>query len=115
MMTEPVKPVDIFAEMDSPAMIYAYVHRIHGLDGLQAVLNATVEDQWTKASLTQAADELTQLALDMPALAEAAEAVAAAAANAPEPENPFPEHSANWRNWNRFHHDDFTGFLGGKS
>ena len=115
MITEAEAPADPFEQFDSPAMIYAYIHRIHGIDGLQTLLNATVEDQWTKASLEQAADELAQLALDMPALTEAAEAVAAAAANAPEPENPFPENTAHWRNWNRRTYGDFTGFLGGKS
>jgi hypothetical protein len=101
---------DVFAGMDSAAMIYAYIHRIHGMDGLVAVLNASVNDQWTKASLTRAADELAEM--DMPIIAEA---IAEAASNAPEPTNPFPENTAHWRNWNRCTYGDFTGFLGGKS
>ena len=109
LMTEET-PADIFSEMDSAAMIYAYVHRVLGMDGLLAVLNASVEDQWTKASLERAADELAEM--DMPIIAEA---IAEAAANAAEPTNPFPENTAHWRNWNRCTYGDFTGFLGSKS
>jgi hypothetical protein len=77
-----------------------------GRDGLLWLLN----DGWNKASLINAADELAEM--EMPLVAEA---VAEAAANADEPENPFPENTANWRNWNRRFMGDFTDFLNGKS
>jgi hypothetical protein len=35
--------------------------------------------------------------------------VAEVAANTPPKQNPHPEGTANWRDWNRRHHQDFTG------
>jgi hypothetical protein len=100
----------IFAELETTAMLFAYIHKIEGRDGLLWLLNESEAKGWPWASLMNAADELTQM--DMPAVAEV---IAEAASSAAEPTNPFPENTANWRNWNRRFMGDFTGFLGGKS
>jgi hypothetical protein len=96
--------------METTGMLFSYIHKIEGRDGLLWLLNESPASGWPKASLLKAADELT--AMDLPLVAET---VLEAAANAAEPVNPFPENSAHWRNWNRCNYGDFTGFLGGKS
>jgi hypothetical protein len=54
---------DIFAQMETTAMLLAYIHRIEGRDGLVRLL-----DGWPKASLINAADELAEM--EMPLVAE---------------------------------------------
>jgi hypothetical protein len=101
MMTE-IDPdtAKIFAQMETAGMLLSYIHRIEGRDGLVRLL-----DGWPKATLMKAAVELA--AMEMPDIAEA---VLEAADNASEPENPFPEQTANWRDWQRRHYGDYSGF-----
>jgi hypothetical protein len=108
MTEEEATAASVFAQMDDLAMIFAYLYRIHGLEGFLALLDAS--GPWTKATLVRAADELMKL--DMPALAEA---ISEAAAKAGEPINPFPKNTPGWRDWNRREHGGYSGFLGGKS
>jgi hypothetical protein len=96
----------IFAELETTAMLFAYIFKIEGRDGLLRLLTDSAASGWSKASLLQAADELMQM--EMPAVAEV---IAEAADCAPEPANPFPKNTGNWRDWNRRNTGDFEGFL----
>ncbi len=106
-MTEADNTADIFSEMDTAAMLFAYFHRTDGMAGLQRFLAAAVENagEGTKPCLIKAADELMEM--EMPATARA---VLETAATLAEPENPFPENTPNWRDWNRRQTGSFEGF-----
>src|ERR1700687_3949787 len=108
-MTE--TPADPFDEFATPAEVLAFVYAQLGDEALCQVLEQViggVNDMRgvDKESLERAAEEWAEPGLGIPAAI-----VAEAAATAPESVCPFPEDSANAKDFNRRHHQDFTGFL----
>ena len=98
--------IDIFEEFETCAMIYAYFHKLYGMEGLLMILIAISEEDWSKKHFMKAASELAEMEMTV-----VAEALAEAAANAPEPVNPFPKNTGDWRDWNRRKAGSFEGFL----
>jgi hypothetical protein len=101
MTTEEENPFDTFDEV---AAIYAFCHATFGEAGLRELLAMVDTD---KEGLLRDAAELAEMGL-----LKASDIVAEQAATAPETslENPHPPETADWRDWNRRHHQDFTGF-----
>jgi hypothetical protein len=81
----------------------AYVYSEDGAEGLRALLALLATDQ---ESLLRDVQELTEVGLP-----DVADIVMEAAASAPPKQNPHPEGTADWRDWNRRHKQDFTGYL----
>jgi hypothetical protein len=88
---------------DSSAGVMAYIYSKEGAEALRALLALMAAE---REMLERDAKELIEVGL--PAVADI---VLEAAANTPPKQNPHPEETADWRDWNRRHHQDFTGFL----
>ena len=99
-MTEPQE--DDFDGFDSSAGIMAFVYSEDGAEGLQTLLALSASDQ---ESLLRDVQELSEVGLP-----DVAAIVAEAADDAPTQSNPHPDGTANARDWNRRHKQDFTGF-----
>ena len=69
---------DGWEQLETFAMILAYVHKQHGLDGMLKVLGLDTKDTFTREDLQQAANELKARGL-----IKAATALTEAAANKP--------------------------------
>jgi hypothetical protein len=96
--------LDPFTEFSDCTAIYAFFHSTFGDDGLRELLSLVVGlDQ---ESLLRDAAALAEMGL-----LNTAEIVAEHAASIAPETNPFPENTGDWRNWNRRHKQDFTGFL----
>jgi hypothetical protein len=96
-MTTEADPFDVFQTTDE---VMAWVYRETGAEGLREYLQMMVlEPQATPSILLKAAAEL-----EAAGLMKAAAMVTEAVATIPEPECPFPEGSANGRDWLRRHH-----------
>jgi hypothetical protein len=93
---------DPFNDMDDSAAVMAYIHQKHGNAALAELLAV---DDYSQESLIGDAELLTAMGLE-----ECAAIVAEAAANAPPKCNPFPENTADWRDWNRRDKGSFEGF-----
>jgi len=94
---------DPFNDMDDAAAVMAYIHQKHGKAALAELLAMGDHSQ---ESLIGDGELLTAMGLE-----ECAAIVAEFAANTPPEMNPHPEGSANARDWNRRHKQDFTGYL----
>jgi hypothetical protein len=98
--TEDANPFEAF---DDVAAVLAFCHATFGEVGLRELLAMVEADQ---ESLLRDVQELNEIGLR-----DAAAIVSEAADSAPIKQNPHPEGTANWKDWNRRHHQDFTGFL----
>jgi len=98
-MTEDGNPFDTF---DDVAAIYPFVHATFGEAGLRELLAMVEADQ---ESLLRDVQELIEVGLP-----DVATVVSEATDNAPTKQNPHPEGSANWKDWQRRQYQDFTGF-----
>jgi hypothetical protein len=94
MMTE-TEGLNPFDDFEGGADIMAYIHRQYGDEGLRDLL---AEIEADRESLERDAAELQAIGLP-----EVAAIVAEIAANTPEPTCPFPEGTANARDWLRRH------------
>jgi hypothetical protein len=99
-MTKPQQ--DDFDGFDSSAGVMAFIYSEDGAEGLRALLALSACDQ---ESLLRDVQELTEVGLP-----DVAAIVAEVAANTPPKQNPHPEDTADGRDWDRRHKQDFTGF-----
>lgn len=93
---------DDFGGFDTSAGVMAFIHQKCGDDGLRQLLAEIGPD---RDSLLKDAAELEAIGLFA-----VASIVAEIAANTPEPTCPFPEGSANFRDWQR-RYSNAGGFI----
>jgi hypothetical protein len=98
-MTEDANPFEAF---EDAAAIFAFCHATFGEAGLRELLAIVEADQ---DSLLRDAQELIEVGLP-----DVAAIVSEAADSAPTKQSPYPEGTANWKDWNRRHPQDFAGF-----
>ena len=109
--TESDEDINPFSAFNNTADVYAFMYSEYGADGLRELLAVLLEMK--QAMMTMEGLERDALDLHSLGLNAAASIVEEVAKDAPSGEAcPFDEaiDPANWRDWNRRHKQDFTGF-----